>query len=342
MPTFLWSLVFLLLLTCGRAGAKAHIHVVLARYDEDVSWIQDYAQRTDVKFIVYNKGEPLTGSVQSSQNVDIIPIRNLGLEAGTYLHHIVHNYDNLAELTVFLQAAEPTHIPPGHLYPGVTFEDYLKKPLYVPTILVTADMKEVSYRKGYHGFGPVEASFNPCPADGLDRWFNFGPFSYWDIVQGRRIKEQSAEFPTLESMWSSLLPRIPYPKHAIAMSHGAQFSVSRQNIVQHPLEFYQRLWDANQKSSESYTAFYLEYMWWYIFFFDTEHQSPCSLDTAALASHPRWDMSHPELPKWVRMQEQAYGMCVHPCPPPLFKVWCGVGMVRYGIGWDMLGRDAKR
>ena len=73
--------------------------------------------------IIYDKSpSPVAGSR---------PLPNVGRESHTYLHHIVSNYDSLADWTVFSQAAAPSfgykghRSGGGHLAGGVTFDDYL-------------------------------------------------------------------------------------------------------------------------------------------------------------------------------------------------------------------------
>lgn len=75
--------------------------VVVARYNEDLSWIKK--EFPNEKVIVYNKGED---DLNLPSNCTIIKLPNLGREAHTYLYHIIHNYHNLAERTLFLQGSQ--------------------------------------------------------------------------------------------------------------------------------------------------------------------------------------------------------------------------------------------
>ncbi len=70
--------------------------VVVARYNEPIDWVSRY------KHIVYNKGRPIPNSVT---------MPNIGREAHTYLFHIVNNYDQLDDFTVFLQGNPFDHSP---------------------------------------------------------------------------------------------------------------------------------------------------------------------------------------------------------------------------------------
>ena len=73
--------------------------VVVARYNEDTKWTS--MLKGDFNLIVYDKGQ---GHLTPGQEQVIgQPLPNVGREAHTYLHHIVTNWDNLAEYTIFLQ-----------------------------------------------------------------------------------------------------------------------------------------------------------------------------------------------------------------------------------------------
>lgn len=69
---------------------KRDFEMVIARYDEDISWSDHYKSfRT-----IYNKGEPI-------YNVEAIHLKNEGHHGGTILTHIIQNYDSLADATFF-------------------------------------------------------------------------------------------------------------------------------------------------------------------------------------------------------------------------------------------------
>jgi hypothetical protein len=68
--------------------------IVIARYNEDIKYLLKYSNIS----IVYNKGDdniPL--------NFNYINLPNIGRESHTYLYHIIKNYDNLANKTLFIQ-----------------------------------------------------------------------------------------------------------------------------------------------------------------------------------------------------------------------------------------------
>lgn len=91
-------IVLLLLLLLNNnspfSSVKNKKEMVIARYSEDISWAKNYK---DYVIICYNKGTTLP----DCGNCNIIPLKNVGRESHTYIYHIIKNYDNLADVTVF-------------------------------------------------------------------------------------------------------------------------------------------------------------------------------------------------------------------------------------------------
>jgi Protein of unknown function (DUF3431) len=69
--------------------------LVIARYNEDISWSDGYDR------IIYNKGAAI--------DAPYVVLPNVGREAHTYLTHIIENYDTLDEYTLFLQGWPNDH-----------------------------------------------------------------------------------------------------------------------------------------------------------------------------------------------------------------------------------------
>lgn len=99
---FFYVIVSILLLLVAIAvylffrNRRTTVDIVIARYEEDISWLNELPIRYDRLFI-YNKGSPITFS-----GAYIIELPNLGRESHTYFHHVINNYHNLADLTYFL------------------------------------------------------------------------------------------------------------------------------------------------------------------------------------------------------------------------------------------------
>jgi hypothetical protein len=73
--------------------------MVIARYEEDLSWIPKIPATAYSKGFIYNKGSPITSQYP---NMELSPLPNVGREGHTYVHHVIQNYDALPDITIFL------------------------------------------------------------------------------------------------------------------------------------------------------------------------------------------------------------------------------------------------
>lgn len=125
--------------------AMQQVELVLARYNEDVSWARMYANI----LTVYNKGDTavhIDAKPAAARGARVVDVPNVGREAHSLLHHIVHNYDKnatstrarahdgwpgLAEVTVFAHGGPPVRgysgpeSKGGHMYGNVSLHDYV-------------------------------------------------------------------------------------------------------------------------------------------------------------------------------------------------------------------------
>ena len=75
--------------------------IIVARYNENIEWTK---QLHNVR--IYNKGTPLLENEPT-----VIALPNVGREGHTYYSHLVENYDNLPDYTIFLQGNPFDHSP---------------------------------------------------------------------------------------------------------------------------------------------------------------------------------------------------------------------------------------
>ncbi len=74
------------------------VNIVVAKYNEDIDW----TKKIKHKVTIYDKSN---NPVQNS-----IKLKNVGREGETFLYHIVKNYNNLDDVTVFLQGNPFEHL----------------------------------------------------------------------------------------------------------------------------------------------------------------------------------------------------------------------------------------
>lgn len=85
--------------------------MIISRFNEDLKWTE-MEPFVGVPTIIYNKGTN-DNFCMTESNLRVERLPNLGREGHTYLHHIVSNYDSLADITVFLpgSAEHPYKMP---------------------------------------------------------------------------------------------------------------------------------------------------------------------------------------------------------------------------------------
>lgn len=81
------------------------VELVVARYQEDVSWVTNLLDTCDV--VIYTKGQ-VPFFETGTGNPKNIRIPNIGREAHTYLYHIYNNLNRLYDYTLFAQG-DPFH-----------------------------------------------------------------------------------------------------------------------------------------------------------------------------------------------------------------------------------------
>ena len=202
--------------------------LIIARYNENLEWLRQY---NDFKITVYNKGE----SLLDNGFFNIINLENKGRESHTWLYHIVHNYNNLNEINIFLQGNTEDLNCMAYQNPN----DYLK-------------------RINKYGFS-------------VSRYGLLGPF-HWDwnvnINKDNRYKKQwenreiSRSNIGFRKFSKSLFPDIPL---FVATSYSGCFAVRKEAIHQNDILFYSKLLDILSKHKNPIEGHYIERLWCYIF-----------------------------------------------------------------------------
>ena len=257
------------------------IDLVVARYKEDLSWISQVPHHFNI--IVYNKDDsrPIQKkySVYSKvftsappiptvnhPNVIIITLPNVGRESDTYLHHIITNYNKLADTTIFTQGDPFTHSP-----------DFLKllektdqfgdiQPLTDRYMGCTPPQKVLDERHQDYVDGLRACAYPMCFTNYQTVWFHdpgsvdvFTDFNnHFKTPNGTNVVEYVMEKNGFECC------DVPLVGH---FCYAAVFSVDRENILKHPLHAYKNLCEMNNNSNKMFPSV-LERIWLYLFGFE--------------------------------------------------------------------------
>ena len=243
---------------------KKKIEIVIARYNEDLKWLNPYISIATI----YNKGS------ESECINNSIKLPNVGRESHTYLYHIINNYDNLADRTIFFQGGGPSFGyqgagKGGHLFSNYSFEDYLQsnRPLeYIMTSRIKSDLSKISVRNGYDKYIniPKPISIRPDNKKPLDFWKPWNNFTGFQ----KFVEEKKRQYPdslSLAQFWTKYISSKYQIPNELYYSQGAQFSVTREVIHRNSKQFYQQLIKELNYTVDPYQGYYMEWLWFYIF-----------------------------------------------------------------------------
>jgi len=247
-----------------RDGAAAAVDVVVAHFNEDLSWISEYAA-PGVAFRVYSKGAVFQGAT---------PLPNVGRESHTYLTHIVRHYDELPPWTVFTQGAAPSwgyhggDSSSGHLTDQIAFADYLvpfrggKDSLFALSAVTDLPRGIQSTRVGMLTDRLRDMSNDLCPAGGANGWSEW----WFDAAHPHHTAGQEMlDFYHQHVLQDGSSPQDARRPLTLAFSQGARFAVSRQRIRSRTRAYYEALLREVSEEVDPLQGYFLEAMWHDVF-----------------------------------------------------------------------------
>jgi hypothetical protein len=201
--------------------------VVISRFNENLDWaIREFPHE---KVTVYNKG---ADDLNLPWNFKVIPLENTGRESHTYLHHIIKNYNNLAEKTLFLQ---------GHPY---------EHPLFLPLIRY----KEALNSTCTNIIAKCSEAFPTLIEKDIDLKKQLDK-NFKNIPVQHNLTEFVHKFINKESTTDTRILTI----------NGAQFALEKQTILNHDILYYQGLINVLKNNIHPLEGYYFERLWDLIF-----------------------------------------------------------------------------
>ena len=196
-----------------------NIQIVVARYNENIKYLNVFRNIV----IIYNKG---IDDIPSEYNSIKLP--NIGRESHTYLYHIIQNYDNLANKTLFIQGRISDH----KILPIV---DYFKDEDFIGNI---------------HEHGIILIK---------NRIIHSGKYLN-DLNSGNLIKSKYSPFEWMKVIGLNMNDSIIF-----RMVWGANFSLSKKKILEKPKIFYQNLLKYLEYHNNPEEGHFFERSWYSIF-----------------------------------------------------------------------------
>jgi len=200
--------------------------IIVARYNENIDWLSSDLSN----FIIYNKGDKL--DIENE-----IFLENVGRESHTYLHYIITNYNNLPDVVVFTQANIADH-------KGRNDINYL--------INIKNQALVNSKSKNYMIHYDIGKNIH------WDCDWNFKNDPYWSEFNYKN----NNQITFLEWFTTHIDLNYPYP---IYIYVNAIFAVKKENIINKPIEYYEKLILEVKYHNNPIEAHFFERAWYYIF-----------------------------------------------------------------------------
>lgn len=212
-----------------------NIVIIISRYNENLEWLKE-EPFNKYPVIIYNKG-PNDDFYKPDNLIKIVKLDNVGREGHTYLHHIINNYDNLYNINILL--------------PGSINIEIKKK---ISTILIN-NIEENNKAI----FLSTQTSLNELYSFELDNWTSTDD-------------NNKAINPENKLEISPIKPFGKWFEHNFKnvnleyVNYNGIFSVSREDIIQHPKSHYENLIKYLENSSNPEVGHYLERSWYAVFY----------------------------------------------------------------------------
>jgi len=204
-----------------------NFQIVVARYNENLDWLKKYKNIS----LVYNKGN---NDVELN-DFNVINLPNFGRESHTYLYHIINNYDNLKEYTIFFQGS--LDFAKDIKHNKLNIEDYFQLNDFNGT-LQSCSFEQLKYPIQHFGKWKIEYD------NGLMKKSNFSCCYTW--------LKNFLEFDEIDLEY-------------IDVAWGAMFSVHKSIILKKPKIFYEHLLRFIDYHPNPEEGHYFERSWYFIF-----------------------------------------------------------------------------
>ncbi|KAL8767067.1 MAG: hypothetical protein Q9194_006092 [Teloschistes cf. exilis] len=211
-------------------GAELEFEIVVAHYNEDLSWLRNHSKEC----CVYAKGP---SNNHPEPPFTFTPLPNIGREGHTFLHHIVNHYHDLAEVTLFVQGRIDDHV-------DLSLEEMKARCMAVAIGQVqTFPFRELELFDHWEGIP----------------WEHYPCWKRWSSMECAKMKGTPLQY---FQKYISENDRVPL---AVGFAPGAIFAARKETIRQHTKEYYERLLEkmflGDMAHVNPETGHYMERFW---------------------------------------------------------------------------------
>jgi hypothetical protein len=213
----------------------SHIDIVIARYNEDLKWMLE-SPFNQYKYIVYNKGD--NDDFEKINVKRIINLPNVGKCDHTYLYHIISNYNNLSEITVFLPGSVDLKYKKKIALKLLMEIEDREKAVFIS--LNHDNIKKIHYNFKLNNYRTKHKNNSSKNSEVVLKKSTIRPFGLW-----------------FDNMFGNI--------EINCIIYYGIFSINRDDIIQHPVTRYETLIKDLSDHSNPEVGHYIERSWCAIF-----------------------------------------------------------------------------
>lgn len=187
--------------------------MVVSRYNEDVSWLNEYT----IPYVIYNKGQPL------DQKYNQLMLPNIGGNQRDIFEFIFRNYENLPDLILFVQAK-----PWDHCRKEV-FDELIKKECFVSFESYEKNPVNEAHKKDFDGMY-MERNNN---------WYIHHHYINWGRGGANKVPCIYNSFDQFMQKYYSNYQRLEW----IRFSPGSMYMIEKKQALSYSKRFWQRMMD---------------------------------------------------------------------------------------------------
>jgi len=227
--------------------------MIIARYREKLDWLQNY-NKPEYQFrniYLYNKLKESNdtpskdlGCILNGKECIKINLPNEGRCDHTFFYHIIHNYDTLADVTIFTKGSSDLH------------REKLKLPFIVKKAFETKDTVFSVIRTPTAVGHMHEKNFS------LDRYRSTHPVNNIGIMDMGSLKMKLSEPRPFGKWFQKHFPRI----NVYYVSYTGIMALSKKHIHQHPKSYYENFIKELEGHPNPEVGHYFERAWLAVFY----------------------------------------------------------------------------
>jgi hypothetical protein len=212
-----------------------NIVIVISRYNENLEWLKE-EPFNKYPVIIYNKG-PNDEYYKPDKLIKTENIKNVGREGHTYLYYIIQNYNNLYNINIFLPGSANMEKKMPHCKKLIEHIEKNNKSIFLSNKISLNDLYNFQL-DNYSSTSQENNSINPENNLELSE---IRPFGKW----------YEDKFKNIELNY---------------VTYGGMFSISKEDIIHHPIQYYKNLIKYLENSSNPEVGHYFERAWEAVFY----------------------------------------------------------------------------